>query len=683
MIRISVYHWLPVAENMLFEIENHLRALAPHEVNDIEMERDAVTFHTTFKFSKDFRSVAVFPLPGKINQRGFCQHVLTIAPIHGLALNALLNELVPELVRSVSALLYAVLPDSARSKLAILRAGVAPFQQFQVTTLDPPTEQAAPDLLMRNQVTAILLDERSADYMRAGFSIPNLHLDIKPFQGSAGAFTSELDNNILFFATEYTPDEWAIHDSVIYKYCALVLYARTLDYVTLILRQARDHIIPLRRRLALTLQGNVAEQFETLIQIKRYLMYVNIKLPVIQKISHHLRATRHAQTFMAKLATFDEPIKVFGYPTIRSIENTIWQPPYLIGKIDDETLRLETQFDQEIGEIQIISDELSQMLESSLLSEQLQVAHQALDALQANLEIERSAKNLANANRTMAALLIAGLGMLIANTLGFGPVGVILIGILTIFGGSIATTFALKRRKAYFRLVIPVRANFAPDLLAHWLSRHKLLKQKANGNQITYSWQQAIPVHLLGPARAENFSSQRERYLVKRFDVTVDLLRRGFLNTIIIETEHFTADFDSRDLVEHIMTELLDVRAMRTNSAAEASVYVQVMSLLGLALDEELPALNNLLALPAAQLSQLITTGASAHADTNLSKLDLHILQDLNGQLRAYQEWLRETLESPKRRNLLDLIGAQNIRDKLTLLKQIEEERIHYAQPSA
>ncbi len=678
MLRISVYHWVPLAENMLFEIEKRLRALAPRQVANIEMERDAVTFQTTYQYSRDFRAVAFFPLPGKINQRGFCQHVLTIAPIPGLALNALLNDLVPDLVHSVSALLYAALPDSARSKLAILSAGIAPFQQFQVTTVEPPVEQAAHAFLQQNQVTAIFLNERCADEMRVGFSIPALQIDVKPFVGDAIAVTSETGNNALFYATEFTPDEWATHDSVIYKYCALVLYARTLDSVTLTLRQARDHITPLRRRLVAALQGNVAEQLETLTQMKRYLMYVNIKLPVIQKVSHQLRVTRNTQTFAAKIATFDEPIKVFGYPTIRSVEDTLWQPPYLIGKIDDETRRSHSQFDEDIEEIQIMSSELAQMLESSLLAEQLRIARQALDASQANLEIERNAKNLVNAFKTVAILFITGLGMLVAAAQGLGFVEMAATGMTFAALGYFAATFAFKRRKAYFRLVIPVHAPFAPDTLARWLGRHALLKHQANGNQIICSWQQTIPVRMMGLADAPETPARSTPFLRKRFDVTVELLRRGFIHTITIETEYLTADFESRDIVEHVLGELL--ASERDGARAEPSVYVQTLSLLGLPLEQQLPALNNLLALPSAQLSQLMTTGDYKLEDANLARPDLYVLQDLNGQLRAYQEWLRDTLENPKRRRLLELIGVQNVRDKLTLLKQIEEDRLKYAQ---
>lgn len=680
MLRISVYHWVPIAENLLFEIEKRLRALAPHQVSDIEMERDAVTFHTTYQYSRDFRTVAFFPLPGKINQRGFCQHTLTIAPIPGVALNALLNDLVPDFVQRVSELLYAVLPDSARSKLAILSAGIAPFQQFQVTTVDPPVEQATCAFLQQNQVSAIFLDERSADEMRVGFSIPTLHLDVRPFAGDAIAATSGSGNNILLYATEFTPDEWATHDSVIYKYCALVLYARTLDSVTLTLRQARDHITPLRRRLVTALQGNVAEQLETLTQLKRYLMYVNIKLPVIQKVSHQLRATRHTQTFAAKIATFDEPIKVFGYPTIRSIEDTLWQPPYLIGKIDDETRRAGSQFDEDIEEIQIISSELAQMLESSLLSEQLRIARQTLDAAQTSLEIERSAKNLTNALKSAAVLFVTGLGMLIAAQQGLGFAGMVAAGITFAILGYFVTTFALKRRKAYFRLVIPVHAPFAPDTLARWIGRHTLLKHKANGNQITCSWQQTIPVRMMGAAAPPETALRPAPFLRQRFDVTVELERRGFIHTITIETEYLTADFESRDIVEHILGELLASEQDGARTPAGQSVYVQTLSLLGLSLEQQLPALNNLLTLPSAQLSQLMTTGDYKLEDANLSRPELYVLQDLNGQLRAYQEWLYETLENPKRRRLLELIGVQNVRDKLTLLKQIEEDRRKYAQ---
>lgn len=679
MIRISVYHWLPIADNMLVEIEKRLRALTPYQVTDIETERDAVTFHTTFKFSRDGRSVAVFPLHGKINQRGFGQHVIMIAPIPGVALNALLNEIVPELVQSVGDLLYSIAPESVRNKLAILNAGITPFQQFQSSTLEPPLEQAVRSFLSHNQVTAILLDERCVDLVRAGFSIPNIDLHVKPYDREAGAFTSESGNTILFYATEFSPDEKTIHDSIIYKYCALVLYSRTLDNAISLVRQARDHIIPLRRRLVLALQGNITEHFDSLTHMKRYLTYVNIKLPVIQKVIHHLQATHNTQTFAAKIASFDEPIKVFGYPTIRTIESTLWQPPYLIGKINDETRRIDTVFDEEIQEIQIVSNELSQMLEGSLLTEQLQVAQRSLDATQAMLEIERSTKNLANTNKSVTILMMTALGMLITNTLNVGIFGTVAVGVTLLVIGYLVTTFALKRHAAYFRLVIPIRVVIHPDLLVAWITGHKLLANKTNGNQITCSWRQKIPVRLV-PAKTQENPKANDVLLNKTFDITVEFQRRGFLNTITLEADHFTANFEIRDLLEHVFSGLLDNPALNTNDSRETSLYVRVLSQLDLPLDAQLPALNNLLLMPSAQVSEIVHTGTSNREDSTVSKLDVYALQDLNGQLRSYKEWLNGILNDPEHNVLLGLLGSQNVQSKLNLLEHLEEERYKYAQ---
>ncbi|MBI4671608.1 MAG: hypothetical protein HY741_08070 [Chloroflexi bacterium] len=689
---------------MLLEIEKKLGAQSPDHVTDIELERDAVTFHTVFKFSRDARAEAVFPMPGKINQRGFCQHTLTLAPIPGVPLGALLDELVPELKRAVGDLLYSIAPDAVRSKLAILSAGVTPFQQFQSATLDPPTELAARDFLFDAQVSAILLDAQTRDSVRAGFVVPSLGLQVKTDSADAGAFTSCTGNTLLFYSGEFTPDEWATHDSVIYKYCALVLYAHTLDRTTSILKQARDHLIPLRRRVAIALQGNVAEHFDALTQIKRYLMYVNIKLPVIQNVIRHLEATRHTQTFAAKMTTFDAPIKVFGYPTIRSIENTTWQPPYLIGKINEETRHLDAMFAKDLEEIQIVSTELSQMLEGSLLAEQLQIAQQSLDAAQTMLEIERRTKNLANANKSVITLLMAAIGMVIAITFQVGWVETIAVGSALFALGYFTTAFALKRHASYFRLVIPIRACFPPEALASWIGQHRLVKNNTNGNQITCSWKQTIPVRLLSHtgvqllrehnltrehdltreqnlARAYNNGTRprHNEYLKQTFDVTVEFLRRGFLSTVTLETEYFDTDFETHDLVERVFAGLLDSACLKPDEPQETSLYARTLSLLELPLEEHLPALNKLLTLPSVQVSQIIQTGASSQEDASLSKVDLNELQDLNGQPRAYKEWLSETLSNPTRSNLLGLLGLRNVQNKLRLLERLEEEHIQHA----
>ena len=350
----------------------------------------------------------------------------------------------------------------------------------------------------------------------------------------------------------------------------------------------------------------------------------------------------------------------------------------MIGKIGEETRRLETLFDKDLAEIQIVSTELSQVLEGNLLSEQLQIAQQSLDAAQSMLEIERRTKNLANANKSVILLLMTAIGILIASSLQLGPAETVGMGLALCLLGYFVTAFALRRHASYFRLVIPIRANFSPDALADWIGQHCLVKNYTNGNQITCSWKQVIPVRMPAGGNPVPRPTPQE-YLKQPFDVTVEFQRRGFLNTVTLETEYFNADFETPDLVAQVFGGLLESACLKTDEPCETSLYARTMSLLELPLEENLPALNKLLTLPSAQVTQIIKTGASSQEDASLSKLDLNILQDLNGQPRAYRDWLNELLTNPRRRNLLALLGLQNVQTKLSLLERLEEERIPHA----
>lgn len=685
MIRISIYHWLPIADNMLSEIEKNLRALPLTRVNDIEMERDAVSFNTVFQFRRDFRSVAVFPIHGKISHRGFCQHVLNVAPIPGLPLNALLNELVPELKREIAELIFVLAPEAVRTKLAILETGITPFQQFQSITLDPPMDHPARAFLTSSPVTAIALDEFQADSMRWGFAIPALDLKIPARDTDSATYTNDCGDCFLFYSNVYHPDEWAIHDSVLYKYCAIVLYARFLEHTISILKQTRDHMIPLRRRLASALQGNITEYFEALTQIKRYLSYVNIKLPLVQKVIHQLQVTRESETFVATIATFDEPAKVFGYPAIRSIDDSFWQPHYLIEKVEHESESVQAIFDEDVQEIQIISAELSQVLEGSLLSEQLQVSTRSLDAAQAMLEIQRSTKILANTNKWMMVLLLSAFGALIAMTFGAGFAWALVVGVSLLMLGYLVTNFAQRRHKSNYRLVVPIRAHLSPETLAAWVSTHDVTKNQTNGDQITCTWREKIRVEVFKRNSlfyrtrvklAERFKLEwlrpdpRQRHT---FDFTVDARRRGFLYSITLEKEHSTALFSQKDLVDAVFSRLREGGCL--DEAAESSLYANALSMLEIPLDRQLPALNKLLTLPSTQVSYIVKTGAS-HQEDSMSRQELFVMQDISAQPHAYREWLTDALTDAENENLLALLGNGNVRQKLKLLEKLEEGHV-------
>ncbi len=664
MIRISIYHWLPIADTVLAEIEKRLRALPPTRISQVEVERDAVSYFTVFHFSRDFRSHAVFPIHGKINQRGFCQHVLNIAPLPGVQLNSLLNEIVPAFRQQIAGLLYVLAPDAVRNKLAILQARITPFQQFQSVTLDPPLEDAVRELLYNLQVTAIMLDQTHADVMRAGFAIPDLAIQVDGHNADSSACANENGDCFLFYSNEYHPDEWATHDSVIYKYCALVLYVRFLDHTISLLKETRDYLFAPRRRLAFALQGNLSEHFEMLTQIKRYLTYVNIKLPMVQKVILHLQTTREAETFAAKIATFDEPANVYSYPALRNIETTLWQPHYLIERITHDADHLQELFDEDAQEIQIISSEISQVLEGSLLSEHLQISTRALEATQATLEIQRSAKTLANTNKWMTVLLLAVLGALIAMGFGAGVDWAVGIGIVLLLVGYLVTQFAQRRHMANFRMVIPVHAHLPADALNAWLASHQVVKYETNEYQSTCGWQAQLPVRVLDRSRKQTQVKQHT------FHVTVELLRHGFLHSITLEKEHSRVLFYPIDLVQAIFGEL------RANGCLteleESSLYANALSQLEIPLDTDLPALNKLLTLPSTQVNQIVNTGAAAQEDS-LSRHDLQTIQDLNTQPRAYREWLQTMLTDSTKQDLVSLLGLRNVHQKLKLLERLEE----------
>lgn len=668
MIRLSIYHWLPIADNVLPEIENRLRAFPSTRVSEVEIERDAVSYITVFEFRRDFRSLAVFPVYGKINQRGFCQHVLNIAPISDLPVHSLLNEVVPALRRELAEFLFVLVPDAMRNRLAILEARITPFSQFQSISLDAPMDQAARTFLCSSQVTSILLDDSHQGAVRAGFCVPDLELDVNPSRAGAAAFNNKSGDCFLFYAGAYHPDEWATHDSVIYKYCALVLYVRFLDQTISILKQTRDYVVPLRRRLASALQGNINEHFDGLAQVKRYLTYVNIKLPLVQKVIHQLNATRESETFTAKVATFNEPANVFTYPALRSIEQTLWQPHHLIEKIQQEAARVQALFDEDIQEIQIVSYELSQVLEGSLLSEQLRVSMRAVEAMQATVEIGRGIKNLGNTSKWLIAFLLSVLGALLAGLLGAGIwTPVILFGLMSL--SYLVTTYAQRRHRANYRLLIPIRAHLPPDALTAWIASHALIKNQTTGNQIVCTWREKIPVHLFRDATHRTPS--RKHW----FEVTVELERHGFLHSIALEKEYSSALFDPRDLVEAIFGSL---RAHGCIGDGESSLYASALSLLEIPLESRLPALNKLLTLPSHQLTQIVKTGAGQQEDS-LSKQDLYAIQDLAAQPHAYHEWLAGILNDTERSDLLYLLGQENVMQKLKLIERLEETHAEHS----
>jgi hypothetical protein len=152
--------------------------------------------------------------------------------------------------------------------------------------------------------------------------------------------------------------------------------------------------------------------------------------------------------------------------------------------------------------------------------------------------------------------------------------------------------------------------------------------------------------------------------------VTVELLRPGFLHSITLEKEHSRVLFYPIDLVQAIYGELRANGCL--TESEESSLYANALSQLEIPLDIHLPALNKLLTLPTTQVTQIVKTGAVAQEDS-LSRHDLSVIQDLSAHPGAYREWLQTMLTDSTKQDLVSLLGLRNVHQKLKLLERLEE----------
>ncbi len=673
MIRIAVYHWLPIADNMLPEIERELRKDHSGRIKDVTVDQDSVSYMLTFNFTRDGRPSGCFPMRGKINQRGFAQHILNVAPIPGISLSAMLNEMVPAARDFLADLLFEIAPLAVRNKLAVLHEGIVSFQQFHASVFEPRIDSSAKSFLLNYNLVAVMLDNQQTEAMQAGFEISDLKIIVPASNAPTRAIANPEGTCVLFYSTEYHPDELSILDSVIYKFGALATYVRFVARVIVILKETRDHVIPLRRQLAIALQRNTEEHFLSLTQMKKYLTYVNIKLPVVQKVLNHLNAARFSDQFAAKVATFDEPSKIYAYPAIRAVETSRLQPHHMILKIEEDSKRLQALYDEDLKEINVLSNELSQVLEGSLLSESVQIWNRGLDTAQASLELDRGGKNRANALKVLSIVLSANLGALIADAFGLPAAIKLLIGLGVAGIAWFFTEFVIQRRASYFRLVIPINATVPRSSLDSLTDHQKLKRTETNGTRRIRTWSERFEVN---GQTAEEYSRRREnghtpyfrRSRKREFDITIDYEKRGFIHALTIETEYNRETFNARKLVEQIVERMETAGCLAQYENQETSLLAEVLLHLDIFLDRDLVALNKILTLPSAELCQLIITGSHDEGDGALSKEDRRFVEDIVKRRNKYMKWLIDVQEDPKQAKLLTLLGKHNVQRKLNIV---------------
>ena len=173
--QVSIYHWLPIADNMLPDILLNLRnSSLPCKVLNPLHRTDAITYSAQFSFRG-----AIYPLHGKINQHGSPQIVLELPTVSGMPLTAMLNEAIPDLRLQVARLLFAMVPLAVRNKLAVLFEGIVSFQSFESNVFAPPIDAPAMKLLEENHlISTIGLDPQHEEDLRTGFVAQAIRLQV-------------------------------------------------------------------------------------------------------------------------------------------------------------------------------------------------------------------------------------------------------------------------------------------------------------------------------------------------------------------------------------------------------------------------------------------------------------------------------------------------------------------------
>lgn len=710
MIRFTVIHWIPVADNMLPEIMDALLIkLKTQEIAEKpNKEGDAVLYSAQFTFEDNYgvnNAIAY----GKINQRGFAQHVFEIPHITGMSLSNFLNRFIPRALKSLSEFLFDIVPLSVRNKLAVLNEGIYAFQEFESNKFEPLIDIPGKLFLRTQCVVAIIIGEKYLEDIQTGLEIPNLRLNAsfvshkgeistipveRVFRDDSQRYLTAISSDnkcFVFYISNFDATKRALHDDEIFKFCALVAYIQFIDRIINILKEVRDHMIPLRRQLAIKLQRNTEDHFNTLTNMKKYLTYVNIKVPVIKKVLNHAELAWKSPQFIAKLSTF-EASKIANYPNINLISlhdlrpNNL-RPTTLSSKIQEDMERLPKLYDEDENEVRTFSEELTYVLQGTLMSENVQILTRELDTSRAVLELDRGGKNRSNALKILSVALSANLGALIATELGLqaGPKLIAAFGLA--FLAWIFTEWYIGRKAAYFRLVIPINTHAPADSLSNLTHNHALKRIDANGNRRTRTWSQMFRISDASQVNSSSMhqmswfrrrmisykSWQRRKYNKRRFDVTIDYEKRGYIHSIMLEAEYDFVQFGTAELVEQVISDLDRYDCLRfyreREELEETSLLANSLSHLGVFLDPELVSLNMILTSSSPELRQSLLTYKDNPEDTSISDDDRFYLHHIFEDRNLYIRWLVNLQEQPEQSKLLRLIGLTNAKRKQIIIE--------------
>jgi hypothetical protein len=697
MLRISIYHWLPIADNMLPQIESALQKLSNNElVSDVDRDEDSIKYKVQIDLmDTENNIIEKYPAKGIINQRGFSQNNLELPFIEGISLQAILNIWIPRFEKLVIDFLFQIVPLAVKNKLAVLNEGLFSLFDFQTRKFDPIIDNQAKEFLRNKYVISIMIDNKYKDFLKMPFSLPylNLNFDISDKNIEKFAKPSKTDDEsekskigFFYYSNIYNQDELIISsNNIIYKYCAIINFVKFIEHVITILKNTRDHIVPIRRHIAIALQRNTEEHYETFQSMKKYLSYIDIKLPIIQKIINHITDAINSPQFRQKIETLSSAD--FNYFTKLMIDEKDFRIDKLVERLAEDFPRLNKLNEEDFKEVSILSNELTQVIDGSLMFESKDILSRELDASQATLELDRTNKNRSNALKVLSIVLSAQLGALIADSLGYKDRDKLYISLAIMFSAWFLIEYYIRRKNSYFRLVIPINDSVPRESLEQLIDKSILIRQESNGQRRNQTWyvNDIKNIEKVRHNRRKSIMYFLNRFILRIFKfnaflMTVDYEKRGYIHQIIIEKEYGRFKFNKHDIITAVIYKLYLAGCLNSNDI-EKSLLTKVLSSVNINLrnnlvkDSNLTSLNKLLNTPTQILEYYFDVKGSEQSGISLSEEDSNFVSNVKDHLREYSDFLTSLKTNKRSKRLVELIGLDNIERKKDF---IEDLRIKY-----
>lgn len=700
MLKISVYHWLPLADNILPEIVANLKNLPEADsVQNVNLESEYLSYNFKILVQEEPRTrISIF---GNINSRSFSQYVFQIPSIPGHSLRDTLARYILNIRDKIASHILTIVTRPVQNKLAVLTEGIVSFNEFEATTFDLLIEGAAKKFLIENHITVIQVDSGHKDDVRSGISIPKIQLELE----IGNIFTHRTEDEthltsvswdsktfIFYSETGHFIEDDGRFDNAFFKYAAVLLLELVTARNLKILKLVKDHVIPVRRVLVGALQRNTEDHFGTLTLMKKYLTYVNIKLPVMEKVLGYIKLTikTHPELYNGVKQTFNVAnLNEFHNLAIIARDLPHLDPNMVIKKIEVDFNRLGELFEENEKEIEVLSNEVSQVLQGNLLAQNSQILDRELETSQAILELDRGGKNRSNALKVLSIILSANIGVAFG-----GEVAVILglnefIGIFKIVGAALTVFIAwiyiekfIADKAGHFRLVIPIKAEVPGSSLTKLTHSHKLWKMDSSGPRRRRSWIEKFETEDMRVLINSNYKLIRKNP-PRKFEVTIDYEKRGLIHSIMLETESRNIQFSSCHLVTQVFKSLNEYGCLDNLQNKETSLLVEALSHLNVLIELRLPAeqeardsnmplvaLNRLLTMSSAELRNILQIFKMDPDDTTLSQDDRILFKDVFDRKDLYNRWFDDIERNKAKEVEYSLIGIENVSKKKDILQE-------------